>query len=126
MAGTEIQFDRKDQLNRIQGYVVPGEILLAVYDLKGGGTGFVGITDRRLIFYDQAFLRKKKAMVSVPYSHVTAVASEDSGGVLFATSTLHVTTAGGQTYELRFRSGDKAHNAYTMMIGQILQAEIPG
>lgn len=65
-------------------------------------------------------------MVSVPYSHVTAVASEDSGGLLFATSTLHVTTAGGQTYELIFRSADKAHRAYTIITSQILQMEIAG
>ena len=76
---TQVQFDNKGQLDRIQEYVVPGEVLLAVYDLKGGGTGFVGITDKRLILYDQAFLRKKKAMVSVPYSHLTSIASEDSG-----------------------------------------------
>ena len=122
----EVEFDKKNQLDRIKAYVVPGEILFAVYDLKGGGTGFVGLTDKRLIFYDQAFLKKKKAMVSVPYTHVTSIASEDSGGVLFATSTLHVTTAAGSEYELVFNSSDKAHRAYTIITTQILQTEVPG
>jgi len=122
----EVEFDNKKQLQRIEQYVVPGEILFAVYDLKGGGTGFVGITDKRLIFYDQAFMRKKKAMVSIPYSHLTAIASEDSGGILFASSTLHVNTAGGGHYELVFRSSEKAHRAYTWITQQVLQSEVPG
>ena len=63
----EVKFDKSDQLKRIQAYVLDGEELFAVYDCKGGGTGFVGITNRRVIFYDQAFLRKKKSMVSIPY-----------------------------------------------------------
>jgi len=41
-----------------------------VYDLKGAGTGFVGITNKRLIFYDRAMLRKKKSLVSIPFSKV--------------------------------------------------------
>ena len=122
----EIEYDRKNQLERVQAYVLPSEILFAVYDLKGGGTGFVGVTDKRLIFYDQAFLRKKKAMVSAPYSHVTTIASEDSGGLLFATSVLIVGTSAGKNYLLEFRSAEKAHNAYRIMTEQLLQAEIPG
>ncbi len=50
----KILFDRQDQLQRIQAYVIPGETLIAVFDCKGSGTGFVGFTDQRLIFYDQA------------------------------------------------------------------------
>ena len=121
-----IEFDRQEQVDKIQQYIVPGEILYAVYDLKGGGTGFVGLTDKRLIFFDKAFLSKKKAMVSIPYTHVTAIASEDDGKIVFKTSYLEIKTAGGGTYALAFRSGDKAHRAYVIIATQILQKEIAG
>src|SRR5687767_72383 len=60
-------YDRKDQHDRIAAYIIPGEKLMAVYDLKGVGTGFVGISDRRVIFYDQGTFGKKRAMISIPY-----------------------------------------------------------
>lgn len=122
----EIECDRQEQLNKIRQYVVPGETLFCVYDLKGGGTGFVGLTDKRLIFYDKSFVTKKKAMVSVPYTHVTAVASEDDGKILFSTSRLEVKTSAGDTYDLQFRSSEKAHKAYVTMVTQLLQNEVAG
>jgi hypothetical protein len=45
-------FDNKGQHDRIVAYLIKGENLFAVYDCKGSGTGFVGITDQRVIFYD--------------------------------------------------------------------------
>lgn len=52
-------YDDESQYRRIVAYLMPGETLYAVYDCKGAGTGFVGITDRRVIFYDQGMLAKK-------------------------------------------------------------------
>jgi hypothetical protein len=125
----DVIFDKKDQLQKIQQLLVAGETLYAVYDMKGGGTGFVGITDLRLIFMDQAFIRKKKAVVSVPYTKVTAVAAEDSGkfvlGSLLGSSTL-VVRAGDQAWEFEFRSNDKAHNAYGLIMRNLLQTEAKG
>ena len=125
----EVIHDRKDQLNKIQQLVVPGEILYAVYDLKGGGTGFVGITDLRLIFMDQAFLRKQKAIVSVPFTRITAVGSEDSGKLVLSSilgsSTLHVLTA-AQAWTFQFRSNEKAHHAYQLIMRNLLQLEAKG
>jgi len=120
------EFDNAGQLKRIEAQLIPGETLYAVYDCKGGSTGFVGITDRRLSFYDQAFLRKKKAMVSVPHSKIAALASEDTGGVLLGSSRLIISTTGAQEYEFSFRSNEKAHRAYTLIMTQMLQSEISG
>jgi hypothetical protein len=53
-------FDNKGQLDRIAAYCIPGEAIYAVFDCKGKGTGFVGITDRRVIFYDQGVFSNKK------------------------------------------------------------------
>jgi hypothetical protein len=121
----EIKFDKKEQLEKIQNRLVPGEQLYAVYDMKGGGTGFIGITDVRLIFMDKAFLKKKKAMVSLPYTKLTVIASEDSGAILFKTSKLMI-TAGQREWEFEFRSSDKAHHAYELIMMNLLQTEAHG
>lgn len=118
-------YDKKDQLQKVQSTIVKGETLYAVYDMKGGGTGFVGITDLRLIFMDQAFVRKTKAMVSVPFTKITAVASEDSGKIFFGTSKL-IIVAGNREWEFEFRSNDKAHDAYNLIMGNLLQTEAKG
>jgi hypothetical protein len=104
----EPSFDNADQLKRIQTYLVQGETLHAVWDCKGAGTAFVGITDQRLIFYDQGVLIKKKAMVSIPFNRVIGVASADNGGLVFKSTELALLTAAGR-FEFEFRGADKAH-----------------
>lgn len=42
-----ISFDKQDQVDKIQEGLLAGESLIAVYDGKGGGTGFIGQTNRR-------------------------------------------------------------------------------
>jgi hypothetical protein len=113
----KVAFDKKDQLDRITRYVIPGETLRAVFDCKGGGTGFVGITDQRLIFYDQGILMKKKSMVSIPYHQVIGVASIDEG-VIFKASEISLLTAAGK-FSFEFRGSDKAHWAYRYILNRI-------
>ncbi len=117
------QFDNKGQWDRIAPYMIPGETLHAVFDCKGAGTGFVGISDQRLIFYDQGVLLKKKSMVSIPYHQVIGVASVDEG-VIFKTSDITVITAAGR-FEFEFRGADKAHWAYAFIMNQILNQANP-
>jgi hypothetical protein len=119
----EIRYDHKAQLNRIEAYLIPNETLHAVFDCKGGGTGFVGITDQRIIFYDQVFLAPMKAMISIPYHRIIAVASEDEG-VIFKTSTITLITAAGN-YTFEFWGADKAHWAYGFIMNQILNQAAP-
>jgi hypothetical protein len=117
-------YDNKSQYERIKAYGIPGEKLFAVYDCKGGGTGFVGITDQRVIFYDQGVLFKKKTMVSIPYNRVVGIASRDEGGVIFKTSEITLITAAG-SFSFEFRGADKAHKAYQYMMNQILNQPHP-
>jgi hypothetical protein len=125
MTSSQIQpvFDKQDQLARIQAYVIQGETLHAVYDLKGGGTGFVGITDQRIIFYDQGFITKKKSMVSVPFHQIIAVASADEG-MIFKTSEITLVTAAGR-FDFEFRGADRAHWVYAFIMHQILNYAHP-
>lgn len=123
---TEIKtaFDKQDQLDRIKGYLIADEILYAVYDCKGAGTGFVGVTDRRIIFYDQGmFMNKTKKMVSIPFNRIIGVASADEG-LLFKTSEITLLTAAGN-FQFEFRSADKAHWVYGHILRQILTQASP-
>ena len=43
----DMTVDKKDQLEKIEGVCLPNEMIRAVFDMKGGGTGFIGLTDRR-------------------------------------------------------------------------------
>jgi hypothetical protein len=117
------QFDQKTQYDRIAAYLIPGEFLPAVFDCKGAGTGFVGITDRRIIFYDQGVLLKKKSMVSIPYNQVIGVASGDEG-LIFQTSEIVIITAAGK-FSFEFRGAEKAHWAYRYILTQILTQAHP-
>jgi len=123
MPDVKTVYDNEGQYKRIVAYIIPGETLYAVYDCKGGGTGFVGITDQRLIFYDQGVLFKKKSMVSIPYNQVIGVASADEG-VIFQTSQITLITAAGQ-FSFEFRGADKAHWAYQYILNQVLNQPRP-
>src|SRR4051794_33921914 len=107
----EVIYDLKEQLEKIEESLLPGETVEAVFDLRGSGTGFIGITDKRIIVLDKAFLRRMKAVVSVPYSRILSVATEDRSGLFtgrgfFATSNLVVVHGHGEL-EMEFRGADK-------------------
>lgn len=125
---TDVDFDKKDQKERIEALVIPGEQLLAVYDMKGGGTGFIGITDLRLVFLDESFVRKSKALVTVPFTKITAVGVEDTGRNInpFATNGKLLVTTASCEWEFEFRSNDKAYRAYRLIMNNLLQNERRG
>jgi hypothetical protein len=121
----QVEFDDKKQHDRIAALLVQPEILYAVFDEKGIGSGFVGFTDRRLIFMDQGRIRKNRTLVSLPYSKITAVASEDTGGILFGSSKL-IVVAGSREFDFVFRTNEKAHRAYQLVMWNLLQNERAG
>jgi len=104
MSEAKAYYDDESQYERIKEYGIPGEKLFAVYDCKGAGTGFVGITDQRVIFYDQGALLKKRVMVSIPYNRVIGIASRDEGGIV-RTSEITLMTAAGN-FSLEFCGAD--------------------
>lgn len=66
-------FDKQDQFDKIASGLMPGEQIIAVYDCIGAGTGFMGVTTKRLVFQDNSFVGKKVAITSIPYSRITSV-----------------------------------------------------
>ena len=121
---SDVYYDRKEQLQKIESGLLPGEVIEGVFDMKGGGTGFLGITNKRVIVYDKVFLRKMKALVSIPYSRITTIAAEDESGLFtgrgfFASSKVVLTTSHGD-FEFEFRGADKAHIAHEMILSHML------
>ena len=117
--------DKKSQLEKIEDICLPDEVIRAVFDLKGRGTGFLGVTDKRLIFFDKEFLKGRKAMVRIPYSRIAAVGSEDNKGLLvrrgfLVTNRLVINPIGLEAKEFEFRGGDKAHLAHNIIMEYLL------
>jgi hypothetical protein len=119
----EPEFDRKDQLEQVQSGLLQGERLFAVYDGKGVGTGYLALTDRRVIIADKSFVGRAVALVSMPYHKVSSVAvlSDASlAGRFFSTSVLHVATGAG-SHEIEFRGADKARQAHDLILSNLIQ-----
>ena len=117
--------DKKDQVEKIEDFCQEDEVIRAVIDLKGMGSGFVGITDKRIIFYDKSLVTERKAMVSIPYSRISAVGSEDDKGFLirsgrFVTNKLTISGLGFDDRRFEFRGGDKAHRAHQIIMEYLL------
>lgn len=117
--------DKKDQLEKIEAFCQEDEVIRAVFDLKGMGSGFVGITDKRIIFYDKSLVTERKAMVSIPYSRISMVGSEDDKGFLirsgrFVTNKLTISGLGFDDRTFEFRGGDKAHCAHQIIMEYLL------
>lgn len=124
VANEKPYFDKKEQLQKIEAGLLTNEHVIGVFDMKGGGTGFLGITNKRVVIFDKAFMRKMKAVVSIPYSRITSIAAEDDGGWasgrgFMSTSNL-VVRAGSEQFEFEFRGADKAHMAHDMILVGIL------
>ncbi|MEX2081037.1 MAG: hypothetical protein WEC33_05430, partial [Dehalococcoidia bacterium] len=115
-----IYYDRKDQLDKITALIIEGERLLSVLDCKGGGTGYVGITTRRLIFQDANWRKTRNVLVSVPLDRVHAVGISDQ--YRFIGSNLGVLSiqAGDDDWTFEFKSTDKVKSAYQAIMTLIL------
>ena len=112
--------DDKSQVKRVEPYLVRGERLQGVLDCKDAFTGFVGFTDKRVIFHDQAVILNHKNMMSVPYKRITAVAASDDSLAITISQIKIVTAAGQYTFEVA--SEEKAKWAYNYLRERLLNA----
>jgi PH (Pleckstrin Homology) domain-containing protein len=118
---TQPVFDKRDQYEQIVSGLLEGERVIAVYDATGAGTGFIGVTDRRVIVQDKSFVGKKIALVSIPYSKITSVAvvsNKSWAGSFFSSSSIAV-IAGPHVHEVEFRGQDKAHHVHNVILWHI-------
>jgi hypothetical protein len=117
--------DKKEQLEKVEDFCLANEVIRAVFDLKGVSTGFLAITDKRLIYYDKEFFKKQKAVVSLPYTRIAQVASDDEKGILirrgfFVSDKLYIYPQGLEPKVFEFRGGDKAHMAHYLIMEHLL------
>lgn len=117
---TDVIFDKQDQLDRVQEMLISGEHLLLVLDCKGRGSGFLGVTDRRVIVRDDGFVKHKKSIVSVPYSRLHAVGVDSERGFLRGSSSLSF-SAGDDDWTLEFKGAEKARAAYNAVMEHLLR-----
>lgn len=119
--GNEIPHDRSGQLKQIESGLLPGEQIIAVYDATGAGTGFVGLTDRRVIIQDNSFAGKRFAITSVPYSKITSVSvvgNKSWAGSYFSSGSVAI-NVGAHTYEVEFRGDDKVRHVHDVILQYI-------
>lgn len=121
---TGVPFDRQDQLQQIQSGLMEGERILAVYDAIGVGTGFVGLTDRRVILQDKSFVGKKVAITSIPYARITSVSvvsNKSWAGSFFSSGSIAI-NVGTQTYEIDFRGDQKSRHVHHVILHYITRS----
>jgi hypothetical protein len=113
-----VPFDRQEQLQQIESGLLEGERVLAVYDAVGVGTGFIGLTDRRVIIQDKSFVGKRVAITSIPYSKITSisvVSNKSWAGSFFSSGAIAIHVS-GQTYEVEFRGNQKAQHVHNVVL----------
>ncbi|GIG85803.1 PH domain-containing protein [Plantactinospora endophytica] len=116
-----VTYDRREQLKQIETGLLDGEQVIAVYDAIGAGTGFIGLTDRRVIIQDKSFVGKKFAITSIPYSKITSVSvvsNKSWGGSFFSTGSIAI-HVGTHTYEVEFRGDQKSHHVHNVILHYI-------
>lgn len=118
-------FDKQEQFDKIQSGLLHGEQIIAVYDAIGAGTGFIGITNLRVVLQDNSFVGKKVALTSVPYNRVNAVSFVSNKSMLgkFASTGSIAVSAGGQSYEVEFRGDEKAKHAHDAILWHMLNSK---
>ncbi|GAA0507592.1 hypothetical protein Ade02nite_50150 [Paractinoplanes deccanensis] len=115
---SDVIYDSKGQFEQVRSGLLEGEMIIAVYDAIGAGTGFIGLTNRRIIIQDKSFVGKRFAITSIPYSKVSSVSvvsNKSWAGQFFSSGTIAV-TVGTHTYEVEFRGSDKAHHVHNVIL----------
>jgi hypothetical protein len=113
-----VPHDRSGQLKQIESGLLPGEQIIAVYDAVGTGTGFIGLTNRRVIVQDKSFVGKRVAITSIPYakiSSVSVVSNKSFAGSFFSSGAIAI-HVGTQLYEVEFRGEDKTHHVHNVIM----------
>ena len=116
-------YDKQEQFDKIVAGLLQGEIVVAVYDAIGAGTGFIGLTNKRVIIQDNSFVGKKTALTSIPYAKVQSVSYVSDKSMLgkFASSSTIALQAGGTTHEVQLRGQEKASHVHNVILWNIMQ-----
>lgn len=114
-------YDKKDQLKQIEELLLNGENVIAVYDAIGVGTGFIGVTNKRVILKNKSFVGKKVALTSIPYAKISAVSltsNKSFAGQWFSSGEMAI-HAGKDIHEVEFRGDKKTHHVHQVIMHYI-------
>jgi hypothetical protein len=114
----DVVYDSRSQLKQIESGLLDGEQIIAVYDAVGAGTGFLGLTTRRVIIQDKSFAGKRVAITSIPYSRISSVSvvSNRSWAGQYFSSGIIAITVGTHVYEVEFRGSHKTHHVHNVIL----------
>lgn len=110
-------YDNKSQADRVAALILPGETLYLVYDCKGRGSGFVGVTSHRVVVQDDGFTTKH--IQSIPYTRINSVGVDSKAGWGKGSSFLSF-SAGIHDWAFTFKGAAKARKAYQRIMEQLL------
>ncbi len=115
---TQPVFDKRDQLEKVVAGLLAGEQVIAVYDAVGASTGFIGVTNLRVVLQDNSFVGKKVALTSLPYSRVSSVSFVSDRSMLgrFASSSSIAIAVGATVHEVEFRGEQKARHCHDAIL----------
>ncbi len=123
MSQAAIPHDKPDQLQKVMEGLIQGEQVFAVYDCTGAGTGFVGVTNLRVILQDNSFVGGKVAVTSLPIKSIAAISfvSDKSMFGKFASSATIAIQTGSAVREATFRGTDKAKHIHDTILWMMTQ-----
>lgn len=111
-------YDKKHQLEQVTSGLLEDETVHAVYDAIGVGTGFLAVTNLRVILQDKSFVGGKIALTSIPFGRIislSVLSDKEWAGRFFSSSSIAIAVS-GETYQVEFRGADKAHHAHNLIM----------
>jgi len=120
----EVTSDKQEHVDKVASALMRDEVLSAVFDGKGLGTGFMAVTNKRLILQDNSFVGKKVSITSIPYHRIDAVhyvhdksvPGEDASSATIAVS------IGTRDFECEFRGEDQARYVHDFILSKVLDS----
>ena len=111
-------------MRQVQDGLLTGEHVQAVYDCTGTGTGFVGVTNLRVILQDKSFIGKNVAITSIPFKQIRTVSvlsNKSWAGGFFSSSSIAI-DAGGTSHVAEFRGHEKARHIHNLILSRLIDA----
>lgn len=116
-------FDKREQLDTVAAGLLDGERIIAVYDTADAGTGFLGLTDLRVVLQDAAS-GGRTAITSIPYARIGTVSfvTDRNAPGRSADAAAVALSVGADTYEVTLRDDGAARHAHDVVLWHLTRA----
>jgi hypothetical protein len=96
-------------------YLMPGEEIQGIYTQL---IDYVCMTNKRILFVHKTWTSKKQAVVSVPFSKITAVSFVKGTGIISIRDEVEI-SVGSQNYEFQLFKEDNPVQFYNQLVQRI-------